>query len=136
MLDMCVGEKRVLTIPAALGYGDSGAGADIPGGATLHFDVELVGITEGNLAPQVNVFKQIDTDGSGGLSRDEVRAFMRGMALKHGEEDGEELEGQLDGHVDSVFEAEDADKDGTISHGEFSGPKDDPEDTGEGHDEL
>ena len=30
-----------LEIPAKLGYGDRGAGDDIPGGATLHFLVEL-----------------------------------------------------------------------------------------------
>lgn len=31
-----------LEIPSKLGYGDRGAGADIPGGATLHFLVELL----------------------------------------------------------------------------------------------
>lgn len=41
---MCVGERRLLTIPAGLGYGDRGAGAKIPGGATLRFDVELLNI--------------------------------------------------------------------------------------------
>jgi FKBP-type peptidyl-prolyl cis-trans isomerase FklB len=41
---MPVGSKWKLYIPSSIGYGDYGAGQDIPGGATLVFEVELLGI--------------------------------------------------------------------------------------------
>lgn len=44
VLGMTIGEKRKLTIPAHLGYGDSGSGSLIPPGATLIFEVELLAI--------------------------------------------------------------------------------------------
>jgi FKBP-type peptidyl-prolyl cis-trans isomerase len=42
LLDMKVGEKRILRIPSSLGYGSRGAGGVIPPDATLVFYVELV----------------------------------------------------------------------------------------------
>jgi len=41
---MHIGDKFKVYIPSELGYGDRGAGADIPGGATLIFEMELMGI--------------------------------------------------------------------------------------------
>ncbi|KAK9240183.1 hypothetical protein V1525DRAFT_396192 [Lipomyces kononenkoae] len=67
ILGMCVGEKRKLTIPPHLGYGDKGVGR-IPAGATLIFDAELVSIagytpSSGVQAPAATEEAQIDIPG-------------------------------------------------------------------------
>jgi len=43
---MKVGEKAILTIRSDYGYGDGGSPPKIPGGATLNFEVELLGFKE------------------------------------------------------------------------------------------
>ncbi|XP_077447232.1 peptidyl-prolyl cis-trans isomerase FKBP9 [Stigmatopora argus] len=42
LLGMCVGERRVLTMPPSLAYGENGDGSDIPAQASLVFDVVLL----------------------------------------------------------------------------------------------
>jgi FKBP-type peptidyl-prolyl cis-trans isomerase FkpA len=41
---MRVGERRRLTIPPAMAYGDLGSPPTVPGNATLTFEIELIGI--------------------------------------------------------------------------------------------
>jgi len=131
VLGMCIGEKRTLIVPPELGYGDQGAGEVIPGGATLNFDIELLETEEG---PQpVNVFKQIDMDNDAALSREELSVYLKqqveAMASAGGEQaqQAQEMLKDQDKLVEEIFSHEDKDKDGYISHEEFSGPK---------HDEL
>ncbi|XP_056630725.1 uncharacterized protein LOC130904132 isoform X2 [Diorhabda carinulata] len=130
LTDMCVGEKRKLTIPPQLGYGDKGAGNVIPGKATLIFEVELIHIGDAKPA-NANVFKEIDADKDNQLSREEVSEYLKKqMVAAEGEVPSEEVKNMLADHdklVEEIFQHEDQDKNGFISHAEFSGPK---------HDEL
>jgi len=129
LLDMCVGEKRKLIVPPSLGYGEQGAGEVIPGGATLHFDVEMLSINEA--PPPQNVFKMVDSDNDQMISREEIQSYL---TTQLEQQKSEMPEGQMDEMlqnqdklIEEIFQHEDADKDGFISHEEFSGPK---------HDEL
>ncbi|KAF0292235.1 Peptidyl-prolyl cis-trans isomerase FKBP7 [Amphibalanus amphitrite] len=129
LLDMCVGERRKLIVPPSLGYGEQGAGEVIPGGATLHFEVELLSINEA--PPPQNVFKMVDADNDQMISREEIQAYLtQQLEQQKGEMPDGEMEEMLqnqDKLIEEIFQHEDADKDGFISHEEFSGPK---------HDEL
>uniref|UniRef100_V9IJH7 peptidylprolyl isomerase n=1 Tax=Apis cerana TaxID=7461 RepID=V9IJH7_APICE len=131
LVDMCVGEKRKLTIPPELGYGEKGAGNVIPGGATLLFEVELINISDS--PPTANVFKEIDSDHDNQLSREEVSEYLRKQMIeaeKGSGGDSEEVKKIMADHdklVEEIFQHEDKDKNAFISHDEFSGPK---------HDEL
>jgi len=107
IVGLCKGAKATLVIPPDMGYGDSGAGADIPGGATLNFDVEVVDIKDGP-PPPPNYFAMIDLNGDGFLDKSEIEAYFQQM--------GREV-------PDALWEQEDKDKDGKISWDEFSGPK-------------
>ena len=124
---MCVGEKRRLIVPPQLGYGDQGAGDIIPGGATLYFEIELLD-TEDGPAP-VNVFKQIDLDSDQQLSREELSGYLKEQVEAMHQAGGEQAQQakeylkDYDKLVEEIFSHEDKDKDGYISHEEFSGPK-------------
>ena len=68
---MCIGEKRALTIPPQLAYGQQGVGDVIPGGATLVFGIELVNIEEGTINPATSNIESNSgsSHGSGGYGQ-------------------------------------------------------------------
>lgn len=98
----------------------------IPAKSTLIFEVECFKIEDG--PNPINVFKEIDTDGDGKLSRVEVGEFLKrqlAQAYPQGQPETQDHNSMLD----EVFKHEDKDNDGYITRDEFSGPKYD-------HDEL
>ena len=111
MMGLCPGSKATLVIAPDLGYGDEGSGDDIPGGATLHFDIEVVHVSE--TPPLPNVFMQMDTDSSGSLTLEEVLWFAQGT-------------GASQNQAAQTFRSQDIDGDGVISWHEFDGPKTGP----------
>ncbi|XP_062576301.1 uncharacterized protein LOC134238202, partial [Saccostrea cucullata] len=70
LLDMCAGEKRKLSVPSRLAYGEHGSAPIIAPNSDLVFEVELIQIHDGPKPP--NVFKLIDIDSDNHLTKDEV----------------------------------------------------------------
>lgn len=123
LVGICEGEKRKLVIPPHLAYGDV-AHEKIPAKSTLVFEVECLKVEDG--PNPVNVFKEIDVDGDGKLSRQEVGNFLKRQLSQAGTEHDPNEQNSM---LDEVFKHEDKDNDGFITRDEFSGPKYD-------HDEL
>ena len=108
IVGLCEGAKATLVVPPEMGYGPKGMGI-IPGGATLHFDIEVVSI--GKAPPPRNVFAELDVDKSGDLTVEEMLEHFKQYS---------DFKGEL---PPGLMENEDKDKDGKISWEEFSGPK-------------
>eukprot|EP00933_Yihiella_yeosuensis_P054984 TRINITY_DN53604_c0_g1_i1.p1 TRINITY_DN53604_c0_g1~~TRINITY_DN53604_c0_g1_i1.p1 ORF type:complete len:222 (-),score=44.63 TRINITY_DN53604_c0_g1_i1:7-672(-) len=107
IIGLCKGAKASLVIPPHLGWGVNGAGI-VPGGATLHFDVEIVDVSS-SAPTQDNLFKLIDIDEDGKLTKKELKTFFKSKGM--------------DGIPDGLWTKEDKNKDGFIEWSEFSGPK-------------
>jgi len=108
LIGLCKGAKATLIIPPEMGYGEQGAGGDIPGGATLNFDVEVVDF--GAPPPPPDIFGEIDADKDAELTTEELLNWFKENR-------------EMDELPDGLMESMDADSDGKISWDEFNGPK-------------
>ncbi|XP_033097516.1 FK506-binding protein 2-like [Anneissia japonica] len=120
LVGMCMGEKRRLTIPPRLAYGDQGSGDKVPPGATLIFDVEMIEFKPNWRHGMPNTFRKIDQNDDKILSFEEISDFIK----SEGTFTDPDL---LKKMTKEVLDRDDRDKNGEISWSEFSGPK---------HDEL
>eukprot|EP00062_Callorhinchus_milii_P018633 gi/632972302/ref/XP_007902590.1/ PREDICTED: peptidyl-prolyl cis-trans isomerase FKBP10 [Callorhinchus milii] len=125
VLDMCIGEKRIITIPPHLAHGEKGLG-DVPGSAVLLFDVELLdlkpGVPDGYLfvwtedAPS-NLHEELDKDKDGEIVLDEFSSYIKAqVANGKGRLSPTESPDKL---IQDMFNNQDRNSDGKISPSEL-----------------
>ncbi|XP_069763236.1 peptidyl-prolyl cis-trans isomerase FKBP10-like [Narcine bancroftii] len=121
MLEMCIGERRILTIPPHLGHGENGAG-NVPGSAVLVFDIELLelkaGVPDGYLfvwngdAP-AKLHEELDLNKDGEILFEEFSSYIVAQV--------EQGKGRLspteepDKLIKDMFGNQDRNKDGKIT---------------------
>jgi len=124
---MCVGEKRKLTVPPELAYGDQGFTDLIPPKSTLVFEIELVDLKEGELGHdhdgdgvthnhKEDTFGEMDANGDKQITAEEMAGYIKKFNDVAPEAD--KLE-NIDVIVDEIFKEDDKDKDGVISVDEY-----------------
>ncbi|XP_035517241.1 peptidyl-prolyl cis-trans isomerase FKBP10 [Morone saxatilis] len=118
---MCVGEKRVVTVPPHLGHGEKGA-TGVPSSAVLVFDIELVsfekGVPPGYLFvwlqdTPADLFEALDTNKNKEVPEEEFGEFIK---LQVAEGKGRVKPGLImEQVIADMFNNQDRNKDGVIT---------------------
>ncbi|XP_022599178.1 peptidyl-prolyl cis-trans isomerase FKBP10-like [Seriola dumerili] len=122
---MCVGEKRLITVPPHLGHGEKGA-TGVPSSAVLVFDIELVsfekGVPPGYLFvwledTPANLFEALDINKNKEVPEEEFGEFIK---LQVAEGKGRIKPGlTMEQVVTDMFHNQDRNKDGLITENEL-----------------
>ncbi|KAM4558669.1 peptidyl-prolyl cis-trans isomerase FKBP7 [Odontesthes bonariensis] len=114
MMDMCPGEKRKVTIPSSLAFGEKGKGP-VPPNATVVFEVEVFTVSRGPRTMQA--FGQIDVDKDRSLTKAEVKEYLKLEYEKGGKPRDDPFYEKI---ISDIFRKNDHDKDGLISAKEYN----------------
>ncbi|GAA6219710.1 peptidyl-prolyl cis-trans isomerase FKBP7 [Lates japonicus] len=114
MTDMCPGEKRKITVPSALAFGEKGKGP-VPPNATVIFEVEVYAVSRGPRS--MEAFTEMDLDKDKSLTKAEVKEYLKQDYEKRGKKHDEPFYQKI---MDDIFRKSDHDRDGLISAKEYN----------------
>ncbi|XP_060909886.1 peptidyl-prolyl cis-trans isomerase FKBP7 [Labrus mixtus] len=114
MTDMCVGEKRKITVPPSLAFGEKGKDP-VPPNATVIFQVEVYSVTRGPRS--MEAFGEMDRDKDKSLTKDEVKEYLKLQYEKGGKPNDDPFYEKI---MADIFQKNDNDKDGQISANEYN----------------
>uniref|UniRef100_A0A8C5N5Y5 peptidylprolyl isomerase n=1 Tax=Gouania willdenowi TaxID=441366 RepID=A0A8C5N5Y5_GOUWI len=114
LLDMCAGEKRKLTVPPELAFGENGKGP-VPPNATVVFEVEVYAVSRGPRS--LEAFGEMDLDKDKSLTKDEIKEYLKQQYEKGGNPHNDHHYEKV---MADIFNKNDLDKNGKISVKEYN----------------
>nr|XP_019955313.1 PREDICTED: peptidyl-prolyl cis-trans isomerase FKBP7-like [Paralichthys olivaceus] len=114
MMDMCPGEKRKITVPPALAFGEKGKDP-VPPNATVVFEVEVYSVSRGPRS--MEAFGEMDHDKDKSLTKAEVKEHLKLSYEKGGKPRDDAFYEKI---MADIFQKSDQDKDGLISAKEYN----------------
>ncbi|XP_039673383.1 peptidyl-prolyl cis-trans isomerase FKBP7 [Perca fluviatilis] len=114
MEDMCPGEKRKITVPPGLAFGEKGKDP-VPPNATVVFEVEVYSVSRGPRS--MEAFGQMDLDRDRSLTKAEVKEYLKLEYEKGGKARDDPFYEKI---MADIFRKSDHDRDGLISAKEYN----------------